>query len=384
MTNPPSPSKGRGHRKVTRGIRVRKRRAGWQLDFNYAGKRQQKQFPTKEAAEAAGRAMMEEAKREGVAALSLTASQRQDAARALAKLPKGVTLLAAAEAWVASRPAPASLSVPEAADLWLKAKEKKGLRPKTLDGYGFFAKALSEAFPIPVADLTSAMLAEWFDLRGWSGVTWNSSKALASAFLGWCVKTKHCSVNEAKDLERSEVDDGDIQYLDVEASRRLLKAAVATEPSLVPYIAVCLFAGVRPAEARRLDWKAIEEEHIRISSRVAKKRSRRLIDIRPNLRRWLEAFPGEGLLHWSRRGMRRVVAAAGIRWTQDVLRHTYASMLLADTGDLEKTALQLGHADTQVLHDHYKALVTPKEARKFWAIVPAEKVPATRSASKGT
>jgi hypothetical protein len=42
-------------------------------------------------------------------------------------------------------------------------------------------------------------------------------------------------------------------------------------------------------------------------------------------------------------------------------------MWLAEAGDAEKVALQLGHS-VKILHRNYKALVTRKLAAEFWAI----------------
>ena len=54
----------------------------------------------------------------------------------------------------------------------------------------------------------------------------------------------------------------------------------------------------------------------------------------------------------------------------DVLRHCYASYHLARHENQDKTALQMGHRNTDVLFNHYRNLVTKTEARDFWGILP--------------
>ena len=56
-------------------------------------------------------------------------------------------------------------------------------------------------------------------------------------------------------------------------------------------------------------------------------------------------------------------------WKQDVTRHTAASMHLAKTGAVEKTAFALGTSENN-LRNHYMALVTKEEAEKFWVLAP--------------
>jgi integrase len=172
-------------------------------------------------------------------------------------------------------------------------------------------------------------------------------------------------------MEVAKSDRGEVRILTAGQSAALMQAAEGV-PEMVPYFALGLFAGLRPTELRRLDWRAVEEDHIRIGAEVAKARSRRLVDVSPALAAWLDGRRREsGPIHYSRRSHRSIVAAAGIEWTADVLRHTFASMHLAAFGSPAATAFQLGHAGVAVLDSHYKALVTPEEAARFWAIRPA-------------
>jgi integrase len=59
------------------------------------------------------------------------------------------------------------------------------------------------------------------------------------------------------------------------------------------------------------------------------------------------------------------------RWPHNGLRHSFGSYHLAFYGDQMKTAAQMGHRDSGVVHNHYKALVLKSEAEKFWAIRPS-------------
>jgi len=39
-------------------------------------------------------------------------------------------------------------------------------------------------------------------------------------------------------------------------------------------------------------------------------------------------------------------------------------------GDAIKTAAQMGHRDTNVVHNHYKALILKSDADRFWDLKP--------------
>ena len=69
--------------------------------------------------------------------------------------------------------------------------------------------------------------------------------------------------------------------------------------------------------------------------------------------------------------MRSVWKAAGVKNTQNCLRHSGASYRLADTGDAPRTALELG-TSVQMLMQHYRELVTEEDAEKWFAIFPPQ------------
>ena len=158
---------------------------------------------------------------------------------------------------------------------------------------------------------------------------------------------------------------------------RLLEAAA---PRVLPYIAIGLFAGLRRAELERLDWSEIDfdSDLIQIVAAKSKTAQRRFVKIQPNLRGWLlplrkhkgNVAPQET----SRRLFDEARGAAGIaRWKRNALRHSFASYHLAHFNDAAATALQLGHHDSRVTFAHYRELVKPKEAERYWNITPARK-----------
>ena len=52
------------------------------------------------------------------------------------------------------------------------------------------------------------------------------------------------------------------------------------------------------------------------------------------------------------------------------MRHSFVSYRLASTGNAPQTALESGH-DQAVLFAHYRELVRPKAAARYWKIEPA-------------
>lgn len=71
-----------------------------------------------------------------------------------------------------------------------------------------------------------------------------------------------------------------------------------------------------------------------------------------------------------RRSRRESSEAADVTWSQDVLRHTHASMRLAAGDDAGRVAADMGNS-VGVLLTHYRELVTREDAERFWALRPS-------------
>lgn len=114
---------------------------------------------------------------------------------------------------------------------------------------------------------------------------------------------------------------------------------------------------------------------IEVPALKAKTASRRFVMIQPNLAVWLTPYTG-------RSGkvcppnLRKLLEAdrtnAGLKqWATNGLRHSFASYHLAMFEDAAKLALEMGHTNQELIFRHYRELVTPKQAAKWWDIRPA-------------
>ena len=98
--------------------------------------------------------------------------------------------------------------------------------------------------------------------------------------------------------------------------------------------------------------------------------------MQPNLREWLFPFrklkgsvtPTLGFLH----SFKQAREAAGIEeWPDNAPRHSFASYHLAHFKNAASTALEMGHHDSRITFAHYRELVKPKDAERYWSIKPA-------------
>lgn len=78
------------------------------------------------------------------------------------------------------------------------------------------------------------------------------------AFWNFAVKRGYCRENPAAKIEGVTTDEKVPEILTVRQAKALMKRALANEPLTVPYFAVALFAGLRPAEIESLRWQDID------------------------------------------------------------------------------------------------------------------------------
>ena len=57
-------------------------------------------------------------------------------------------------------------------------------------------------------------------------------------------------------------------------------------------------------------------------------------------------------------------------WPTNCLRHSFGSYRIADCSDVARVSMEMGNTP-QVIFNHYREVVTPAEAARFWSIMPS-------------
>ena len=145
---------------------------------------------------------------------------------------------------------------------------------------------------------------------------------------------------------------------------------------LVPFFALCLFAGIRPCvrngEITKLKPADINLDTgvIHVEPEVSKVRMKRHVTIQPNLATWLRAYPLDRLpIIPPNLQHTRAAVAAKFDLSTDVMRHTFISMFVAKFRSMGEAALQAGNSET-IIRKHYLDLKSKDEAEQFWGILP--------------
>jgi integrase len=230
-----------------------------------------------------------------------------------------------------------------------------------------------------IAEVTTADIDDWLRQLSLGPVSRNTfRRRLVTLFKfaktrGWCR-----SIPAAESTRVREIAD-EVGILAPKDLKGLLD--VASEDTL-PYWAIGAFAGLRACEIERLDWADVNARHILVRAKHAKTASRRIVDIQPNLRKWLLPYRGRTgkvapqNLRIKLLADRKRATEAGIlasQWPANALRHSFASYYLARFDDAAKLAIQLGHVGQDLIFRHYREVVTRADAKRYWNIVPEAK-----------
>lgn len=179
---------------------------------------------------------------------------------------------------------------------------------------------------------------------------------------------------------------GEIKILTPEQMTALITARQQAETmgraaaSMVPFLALQAWAGVRHEEVMKLDWRAVNlpDRHVYISKGIAKTGSDRLVPLSENLAAWLApharrngpvcplAQPSNALTT----AKRQARIPAGENQTRNILRKSFITYRLALTKSIAQVAEEAGNSPA-IIKKHYGRPIPEPEARRWFAIHPA-------------
>jgi integrase len=317
-------------------------------------------------------------KRDGYDALNFSDQQRDDAVAALALLKEhpGVNLRTAVSFYCkhhkkVDRRNGVSHLIARYLEEQSQRVEAGSLRHRTYEDTVKRLKPLKEALGHLSIDVVDSDDIKKI-LSGYKPQNAANYKRYTSMFFRWAVRKDLAQGNPVEKLDAIKLDDDAPEIYEPKQVKAIIRACTEGDnprKEMLPYFSLAFFAGIRPDEIRRLDWKDIDREEgiIHIRAAVSKTKKARFIEIPCNLRQWLANCPNkEGLVFpWSESSQKRwraeVYKAAGVPSIQDGARHSMATYYLA-LHTIEETTDLLGNSD-KVLFRHYKGMIKGRKTK---------------------
>lgn len=389
-------------------IRKRMLKSGgcsWQLDCGLVnGKRLQVAFRTREDAENELRIRREQMLTQGTSSMMLSPYERMEMMAQHDRVIKaGGTLREAVDFYLKHvRPSGTVVTVGELIELCLEAKREERLSDRYLtqlkSSANSFARAgyeLRKAHEITVLEVT-----EFLKSNQWEPKTWNNYRTDLRTIFQWGIENGALTINPCDEVPRKKIADGEIAFMAVDDVERFLNRAAVVKPGALrrdergvwieqdltqvdfrdclAAAVLGMFCGLRPErELGEMTWDAVREDVVWVRGHTAKSRSRRVVDLPENARAWLALCPSrDGKIlpaNFTRKwkALRQAVKLFDA-WPHDSMRHTFATMWLAEHGDEKRLQLLMGHVSAELIYKHYRGQTTPAEARRFWGLRPTE------------
>ena len=256
----------------------------------------------------------------------------------------------------------------------IEARKAENKRPAYIEILDFCTARFVARFPDwnchqITLDLIKGYLAEFQNVSTRAG----EHTRLAS-FFAFCKMQHYRNDNPFDRLKTPKVDYSRPKVLTLDDCTALLTACEDHQPELAPGLALKLFAGVRPDEVKKLRWADIrlDDAELVVDAAAAKTRDIRHVKLSWNCVSWLRKYAKQsGMVQPSRNWRRRfeaVKAAAKVKWSKDVLRHTALSYAYAKHG-AQWASNNAGNSE-KILFKHYRALVSTEDVEKFFSLMP--------------
>jgi len=366
---------------------------------NYSGeKRRFDSYSTETDALAAANKLARQLSQRDVLSASMTREQSIEYASAVQSLqPLGLTLSAAVAALVEAVKLTGDLANVAAAVRFYKAKHKaitsktvaevvvellalkksRGASERYLDDLSFRLEKFATAFQCNMGSVTTAAVQAWLDGQKLSTQSYNNNRRVAHLLCAFAVSRSYAHDNPVAGVDKVKISNGDCEVFTPDEAAKLLASA---PEDFLPCLALGLFAGIRSAELERLDWQDIDlkARHIIVGKSAAKTASRRIVPVAENLALWIAPYAARQGRVWPHgricfhKRQQATAKAAGVPWKRNAMRHSFASYSIARCNDAGRVAGELGNS-AAVIHKHYRELVTPDAAQKWFATRPTGK-----------
>lgn len=347
----------------------------WVVDRAEEGKRKRSFFETKKSAEDEAARLRREIKETGISWSEISATDRSEIISVFSEArARGLSLRSVWEAYKngAGQSVRESRTLADAIKETIDSKTAAKRRPKYLKSLSdYLRKFAAGRETLPVSRITPADIERWVVDRKESPSARASNMGRLSAMFDLCFRRDYISFNPCDKVERIRVTVGRPVIFSASESSHLVETCWKTDTKMLPYIILGLYCGIRPEECQKLKWSDVdlEKSRITIHESVSKIHRWRYVPIAPVALAWLEKCDKRASLipnvKTLRRRRKRLCKRAGLKWTQNILRKTAASFMMAKYQDAAIVAEFLGDSP-RMLRRHYRDLVAPEESEIFW------------------
>jgi integrase len=269
-------------------------------------------------------------------------------------------------------------TVPEVFAEMLEARRKEGAGKTYLIDLKTRLGAFSRDFQDYIAKVTTDEITKWLFALELSPRSRRNFRNAIVALFNFARDEKGYLVRERKTAaeltKAAKVKAAPIGHFSPQDFAKLLSVA---DKDILPFFVLGGFCGLRSVEVKRLRWEDIRwtEGQIVISAETSKQgeaRRRRIAPLTAPAAAWLAGYEtkkGKVLTLDLYKRLPDYTEAAGVKWQDNVLRHSFISARHATEKDIVKVAFEAGNSPAMI-RSNYDAVFTEQEGKAWFAVMP--------------
>jgi integrase len=282
------------------------------------------------------------------------------------------------------------ITVGDAMTLFQRTKKEQGCSDRYLwsldKHHGRFLKTFKRSDimnSISTEQIYSHVYGKHF--KRWGSVTRDNYIRNLNVLFNFCVKREYLTINPVAKVDRPKKKNLEPGFLTVEDTQKLLAKGIELEMyDRVAVNVLVLFCGVRVEEASKMKWSNLKKSlsRVTVDASIAKMNQRRINYLPDNAKAWLELCVPERDEDWEKPiidgdwegKMSLLRKKAGITYTNNAMRHSFATYHVALYKNAHLTSSLLGHVrDVNVLFNHYRNVVSARQGVWYFDIQPEKK-----------
>ena len=307
-------------------------------------------------------------------AWNLSSEEKIDAKLALDILGEKASLLKAARFYAKHFSGITEKRIPEAVEEFLAEKYRENLSVDYFKSLKIRLRKFAKCFKGNFDDLFGAGLRDWVASLEMGPRTRKNYCDSVRIFLNWAILHRYLS-KKWDGWAFLKVRVPTKSRIDIYTPSELRRLINHSPDSMIPFMVLGAFAGLRTAEIKRLNWAAVGTKYIEVNAEASKVGLRRLVEITPNLRAWLDTYQSFGKIVKVSSGnyFQSISKKAGVPWKRNALRHSWFSYKLSLVQDPAKVAYE-GNNSPQIIFRNYREVVTPEQAEEWFSITPGKEI----------
>jgi integrase len=322
------------------------------------------------------------------------------------KLQPGCSFLQTVLFWNARSPEKRSQSLAVAGAEWIADMKAQNFSKGFVNRCGVVLNQLKrfvggEGKSFLLADLTSDLIGRFLGSFASVGNK-KTVRSRLSHLLSFCLRKGWLSVHPIKNgavpsVREARGRKAPPRIFSVQECKALLQTARTEMPRMIPYLALGLFCGIRPDTEGEMERMTAADIHldagmVEVPEGTTKTGGGRPVRLVQTVKRyvrgldlklteenqtfapaqaWLRIAPQPLVIVTDRYWRDKLCEKAGVIWSADVMRHTFASYHFYLFKNGTDTSEQMGHNQSiTMLKKHYLQRVSNEAAAAFWQLTP--------------